>query len=92
MKDRVVKKVDGWKWEIKNRHFPAQRGEAEHGSAVLSVVLSSLLKRFLLVKVFFTLVAGRGGHGSLDVVVEVEGLGLFPGEALASEMTEACCG
>lgn len=36
-----------------------------------------------------TLVAGRSGHGGLDVVVEVEDLGLFPGEALAAEVTEA---
>ena len=36
-----------------------------------------------------TLVAGRSGHGGLDVVVQVEDLGLFPGEALAAEVTEA---
>jgi hypothetical protein len=36
-----------------------------------------------------TLVAGRCGHGGLDVVVQVEDLGLFPGEALAAEVTEA---
>lgn len=36
-----------------------------------------------------TLVAGRSGHGGLDVIVKVEGLGLFPGEALAAEVTEA---
>ena len=36
-----------------------------------------------------TLVAGRSGHSGLDVVVEVEDLGFFPGEALASEVAEA---
>ena len=37
----------------------------------------------------FGLVAGGGGQGSLNVIVEVEGLGLFPGESLAAEVTEA---
>ena len=43
----------------------------------------------LTVGTCFDLVAWGGGQGSLDVIVEVESFGLFPGESLAAEVTEA---